>query len=149
MAQRFADTKSGAQIRPLGRAALEWIVSFQPENARPTITFFLAPNGISTFRLPKVWERVAKEAAITDVSPHGLRHWFTSEAAEMNFSELTIAGLLGHRVKGVTARYATAPHSAPLAAADCVSRRIADVLDGRESVVNVIPRSAGQLLPPW
>ena len=56
----------------------------------------------------------------------------------MNYSELTIAGLLGHRVKGVTARYATAPDSALLAAADRVSLRIADSLDGRESASNVV-----------
>ena len=59
----------------------------------------------------------------------------------MNFSELTIAGLLGHRVKGVTARYATAPDSALLAAADRVALRISETLDNRESgakILNII-----------
>ena len=42
--------------------------------------------------------------------------------------ELTIAGMLGHRVKGITARYATAPDSALLAAADRVSARLAAAL---------------------
>jgi integrase len=61
---------------------------------------------------------------------HGLRHWFASAATELNYSELTIAGLLGHKVKGVTGRYATAPDSALLAAADRVSARLLDALNG-------------------
>jgi hypothetical protein len=51
-------------------------------------------------------------------------------AAEMGFSELTIGGLLGHSVPGVTARYAHIPDRALLAAADQVSARIAAALDG-------------------
>jgi hypothetical protein len=93
--------------------------------------------------LPKVWARVAECAKIDGVSLHGLRHWFASAAAEMNFSELTIAGLLGHAVKGVTARYATAPDSALLAAADRVALRISDALDGKEGAVVVSISSSG------
>ena len=47
----------------------------------------------------------------------------------MGFSELTIAGLLGHSVPGVTARYAHVPDRALLAAADQVAGRIAAALD--------------------
>ena len=93
--------------------------------------------------LPKVWERVAKRADIENVTVHGLRHWFASAAAAMDFSELTIAGLLGHKVKGVTARYATAPDTALLTAADAVSRRIAEHLDGTvRADATVIPLRA-------
>jgi hypothetical protein len=55
----------------------------------------------------------------------------------MNFSELTIAGLLGHKVKGITARYAHAPDAALLAAADRVSHRLNQTLDGDEPQTNV------------
>ena len=55
----------------------------------------------------------------------------------MNFSELTIAGLLGHSVRGVTARYATAPDCALLTAADRVSLYISDFLDGKK-IDNVV-----------
>jgi hypothetical protein len=76
------------------------------------------------------------------VSLHGLRHWFAGAAAEMNFSELTIAGSLGHRVKGVTARYATAPDSVLLAAADRVSLRLFQSLESTEVGAKVINISA-------
>jgi integrase len=135
---RFADTKSGAQIRPVGRAALELLDSIRPEKAKGFVFASDSKSG-HLVGLPRVWTRVAKRAKIAGVSLHGLRHWFASAAAEMNYSELTIAGLLGHRVKGVTARYATTPDSALLAAADRVSARIAAALDGETSatVVNI------------
>jgi hypothetical protein len=48
----------------------------------------------------------------------------------MGYSELTIAGLLGHSVSGVTARYAHVPDAALLAAADKIAERLAQTLDG-------------------
>jgi integrase len=129
---RFEDTKTGEQTRPLGRAALDWLTSFEPKDAKPGVYVFPGViEGEHLVGLPKIWARVTKRAGIQEVSLHGLRHWFASAAAAMNFSELTIAGLLGHHVKGVTARYATAPDSALVAAADRVSLRISDALDSK------------------
>ena len=136
---RFEDTKSGKQVRPLGRAALELLASFEPRDAKPEDYVFPgAEAGKHLIGLPKIWARVAKRAELDGVSLHGLRHWFASAAAEMNFSELTIAGLLGHRVKGVTARYATAPDSALLVAADRVSFQLAETLKGRDDGAKVV-----------
>lgn len=131
---RFKDTKSGAQIRPLGRAALDHLAVFQSDDAKPDAYVFPGASKQGHFiGLPRVWARLCKRAEIADVSIHGLRHWYASAATAMGYSELVIAGLLGHRVKGVTARYATAPDSALLAAADAVAGRIAASLDGNES----------------
>jgi hypothetical protein len=55
-------------------------------------------------------------------------------SAEIGFSELTIAGLLGHSVPGITARYAHVPNTALVVAADRVSARIAAALDSRGDV---------------
>lgn len=136
---RFPDTKSGAQTRPIGRAALELLASFEPEDAKPSDFVFPSPASKAGYfvGLPKVWRRVAKRAGVSGVSIHGLRHWFASAAAAMDFSELTIAGLLGHTVKSVTGRYANAPDSALVAAADRVSLRITDAMNGRK-VDNVV-----------
>ena len=62
---------------------------------------------------------------------HVLRHSFAATAAEMGFSELTIAGLLGHSVPGITARYAHVPDLTLVAAADRVAARITAALDGK------------------
>jgi integrase len=80
------------------------------------------------------------------VTIHTLRHSFAAAAAELGFSELTIAGLLGHSVPGVTARYAHVPDSALVAAADRVSARIAGALEGKpEAQIVRLQRNAGAL----
>lgn len=137
---RFKDTKSGAQIRPIGRAALDHLASFEPEDAKPDAYAFPGSTKNGHFvGLPRVWARLSGRAGIEGVSIHGLRHWFASAATAMGYSELVIAGLLGHRVKGVTARYATAPDSALLAAADSVSAELAACLRGEREAGNVVP----------
>ena len=88
--------------------------------------------------MPRVLARVCARAGLKDVTVHTLRHSFAATAAELGFSELTIAGLLGHTVPGVTARYAHVPDSALIAAADCVSERIAAALDGFGAEAQVI-----------
>jgi integrase len=80
--------------------------------------------------VPKVLERVSAHADLVGVTVHSLRHTYASVAAEMGYSELTIAGLLGHTVPGVTARYAHVPDRALVSAADAVSARIVAALDG-------------------
>ena len=57
---------------------------------------------------------------------HTLRHSYASVALELEYSELTIAGLLGHRSHSVTSRYAHHVDRALVAAADRVSRMIAE-----------------------
>ena len=70
-----------------------------------------------------------------------LRHSFAAVAAELGFSELTIAGLLGHKVPGITARYAHVPDRALLAAADQVSAQLVAALDGEgNEVLPLFPR---------
>jgi len=126
---RLADSKSGKQTRPLGQAALALLAEFRPENAKPSAFVFPGEGKKGHYvGAPKAWRRIAKRVKIEGMSLHGLRHWYASAAAEMNYSELTISGLLGHSARGVTARYATAPDTALVAAADAVSRRIAKAL---------------------
>ena len=94
---------------------------------------FPADKGAGHFiGIARLLSDLCAQAKLADVSPHILRHTFGSVAAELGFSELTIAGLLGHASRGVTQRYSHVPDSALLAAADRVSARIAAALDGSE-----------------
>lgn len=129
---RFRDTKTGKQIRPIGRAALDNLSSFQPVNSAKSGYVFPGEGQAGHYvALPKKWNRVAARAEIEGVSIHGLRHWFASAAAEMNYSDLVIGAMLGHAKRGVTGRYANTPDSALCAAADRVSQRLSEALDGR------------------
>jgi integrase len=109
---------------------LELIASQPPRNDCPWV--FPASHGDGHIvGLPKILRRVCAKAGLNGVTVHVLRHSFAATAAAMGFSELTIAGLLGHSVPGITARYAHVPDSALTAAADRVAERIAAALEGK------------------
>jgi integrase len=134
---RFEDTKSGPQLRPIGVAAVKHIAA--QSHKKECQWVFPADRGVGHFiGLPRVLARVCARAGLKDVTVHTIRHSFAATAAELGFSELTIAGLLGHTVPGVTARYAHVPDSALIAAADRVSARMASALDGR-AAAEVVP----------
>lgn len=46
--------------------------------------------------LPNQWDRIFKRSALSDVTPHVLRHSFASSANNLGFTEVTIAELVGH-----------------------------------------------------
>jgi integrase len=140
---RFEDTKSGAQLRPIGTTAALCLASQSHRKGCPWI--FPARQGDGHLvGLPRVLRRLCALAGLKNVTVHTLRHSYAATAAELGFSELTIAGLLGHSVPGVTARYAHLADSALLAAADRVSARIGAALDGRgEAEVLSLRRDMG------
>jgi len=125
---RFPDTKGGAQMRTIGRAAITGI------EAR-------LANDASRFVFPADWrdghfvgvvrvlDRICRRAKLEGVTPHVLRHTFASVAGDLSFSELTIAGLIGHSARGVTQGYVHLD-GALVVAADRVAAEIARLLDG-------------------
>jgi integrase len=125
---RFPDTKSGAQIRALGRAAISCLESTPGREGSQYL--FPADWGDGHFiGVVRVLDRVCAKAKLKGVTPHVLRHTFASVAGDLGFSELTIAGLLGHSARGVTQGYVHLD-TALVVAADRVSARIAELLDG-------------------
>lgn len=126
---RFPDTKSGAQTRVIGRAAMDLLLE-QPSTASPY--FFPADWGEGHFiGVVRVLDRLCASAKLDDVTPHTLRHTFASVAADLGFSELTIAALLGHAARGVTQRYIHIDEALRLAA-DRVADEIDAILDQPE-----------------
>lgn len=127
-AMRFPDTKSGAQIRVIGQAAIDLLLD-QPKTKSPF--FFPADWGEGHFiGVVRVLDRVCQKAGLADITPHTLRHTFASLAGDLGFSELTIAALLGHSARGVTQRYVHIDEALRMAA-DRVADEMADLLDGR------------------
>jgi len=73
-------------------------------------------------------------AGLHDARGHDLRRTFASVAADEGYSDATIGELLGHARRGVTARhYIRRPDAALVAAADKVSERIAEAMEGKYS----------------
>ncbi|MDN7353546.1 tyrosine-type recombinase/integrase [Acetobacter senegalensis] len=124
----FADTKSGAQIRAIGPAAMQ-VLQNQPIRKESLYVF---PSDISEghYTAAKAClERLCASVGIEDVTPHTLRHTFGSVAGDLGFSELTIRALLGHAAQSVTQGYVHIDEALKLA----VSRtcdKIALLLDG-------------------
>ena len=130
---RFADTKTGAQLRPIGTTAMSLLHQRSQRNDRNSKWLFPADQGNGHFiGLRRVYSRLCETAGIEGATIHTLRHTFAAHAASLGFSELTIAGLLGHKLGSVTARYAHVPDTALLAAADRVSEHLKAMLDGKQ-----------------
>lgn len=125
---RFPDTKSGAQTRVIGLAAVDLLLD-QPKTK--SAFYFPADWGDGHFiGVVRVLDRICEKARLTDVTPHTLRHTFASLAGDLGFSELTIAALLGHSARGVTQCYIHIDEALRMTA-DRVAGEMADLLDGR------------------
>lgn len=131
------DSKSGPQVRPVGKAALH-VLGQRSTAVAGDSWLFPAERGNGHFvGLPKVLRRLSRVAQLPPISIHTLRHTFASVAAEIGLSELVISGLLGHRSGSVTAGYVHLD-SALVAAADRVAETIAGALDEREEAELVL-----------
>ncbi len=127
---RFADTKSGPQLRVVGQAAVDHLLA-QSRLAKSPY-FFPADLGEGHFiGVVRVFERVCVRAELVDATLHTLRHTFASVAGDLGFSELTIAALLGHAARGVTQRYVHIDEALRLAA-DKVSAEISIILGSEQ-----------------
>jgi integrase len=124
---RLSDTKTGASLRPLSHTACDVLRSL------PHLGELVFPASVGVDKpmrgFHKVWLRVANRAALpAAVTPHVLRHSFASVADDLEYSELTIAALIGHKKASVTSKYAHKADAVLLQAADVVADRIAALM---------------------
>jgi integrase len=122
---RLTDTKTGASLR-LSHAGCKVLRSL------PHIGELVFPASVGADKMMrgfhKVWLRIAKRARLgADVTPHVLRHSFASVADDLEYSELTIAALIGHKKASVTSKYAHKADAVLLQAADAVAARVAEL----------------------
>ena len=133
---RLGDTKTGRKVRAIGQAAVDVLQSVPVDEDSEFV--FTATRGDGPLTDVQTFKSARERAALKNVYTHTLRHSFGSVANEIGFSELVIAGLLGHRASGTTTRYF---HNVPrdlLTAADRVSAIILDRLEGRDEAAKVV-----------
>jgi integrase len=135
----LGDSKTGRSMRPLSTAAVKLLRSAMTDHG------FVFPasrgDGLMT-GYPKLWERIAKLAGLpADITPHTLRHSLASLAADMGYSEPTIAALIGHAGRWMTSRYIHSADAVLLAAADAVARHTLKLAGDLEDGVVVSMRS--------
>jgi len=134
----LVETKTGRSIRPLSRVACD-ILSGLPRTAVDRVFPASQGNGQTILHFKKFWPRIAKLGGLpTDITPHVLRHSFTSLAADLGYSEPTIAALVGHKGRTITSRYLHSADAVLLAAADAVADRTAELMGERKPEVQVV-----------
>ena len=127
---RLENSKTGQSRRPVGAPAIELLRSISRSSSDYV---FPAQRGKSAADLKKRIERLFEEAGLGGVRSQELRRTFSTIASDEGYSDATVAELLGHAQRGVTARhYIRRPDDALIAAADRVARRVAAALDGCE-----------------
>ena len=121
----LTDTKTGRSMRPLSEAACAVLRALGGGAGDALVFPPTRGDGMMTgFR--KMWDRIAKLGGLAeDVTPHVLRHSFASLAADLGYSEPTIAALVGHKGHSITSRYVHSADAVLLAAADAVAAEAA------------------------
>ena len=132
------DTKTGRSMRPLSRAACAILKARGPGGADGLVFPPTRGDGLMS-GFPSLFERITKAGGLpVDVTPHVLRHSFASVAADLDYSEVTIAALIGHKGHSITRRYTHAADSVLLAAADRVASSILERMGEAQSDGTVV-----------
>ncbi len=124
---RLPDSKTGKKTIYLGEAAVNELKRIPKVIGNPHV---ICGNNEGQFLadVQAPWQRTRKAAGIEDVRIHDLRHTFASRAVALGQGLPTIGRLLGHTQTQTTARYAHLAADHSLAAADQVSKSLADAL---------------------
>ena len=120
---RLEDSKTGPSTRPIGKAAFDILRDALRVDGNPYVLPGL--RGAENYRgLEGYFPRLMKRAGIEGVTPHVLRHSYSSVAGDLGFADSTIGALLGHASGSVTGRYIHRLDSALIAAADRVADEV-------------------------
>ena len=128
---RLEDSKEGESIRPIGLPVVEYLERRRTDD----VGTYVFPgqgedNAFGSF--PNHWKHLFEDSPLSDVTPHVLRHSFSSIANDLGFTEVTIAALVGHAKGSVTSKYIHTLDTALIMAADTISGYIQGLLDGIE-----------------
>ncbi len=128
---RLADSKEGASVRAVGLPVLDLLAPLIDGNGKGFV-FKGTVEGKPLVGFPKLWKKLFKGTPLADITPHILRHSFSSIANDLGFTEATIGALMGHSRSTVTGRYIHTVDSLLVMAADTISGYIRGLLDGKK-----------------
>jgi integrase len=139
----LADTKTGQSVRPLSKPACDILEAMKKiGDGRPSsFVFPSARKEKSMTGFTKLWKKIAhssRNPLPPDITPHVFRHSFSSLAADLGYSELTIAAMIGHKGHSITSRYVHPADAVLLAAADTVANKTAELMGMKTASAKVI-----------
>jgi integrase len=128
---RLVDSKEGASVRPVGLPVLDLLAPLIADDNRGYV-FTGTVEGKPLVGFPKLWKKMFKDTLLADITPHVLRHSFSSIANDLGFTEATVGALMGHSRGTVTGRYIHTVDSLLVMAADTVAGYIQGLLEGKK-----------------
>lgn len=102
---RLPDSKTGAKIVPIGKAALDVLADIPRIEGNPYVITGKVEGQYLT-DIQKPWRRLRARAGLDTLRIHDLRHSFASDALQLGADLTMIGRLLGHTQVQTTARYA-------------------------------------------
>lgn len=124
---RLVDSKTGPRTVFLSTRA-QAILERQPRSDSAFVFPSLKNPSRSRSRELSLWRKVRKQAGISDVRLHDLRHTFASFAVRRGVSLPVVSRLLGHTKTSTTLRYAHISDRDIEAAAERLGRAIGTIL---------------------
>jgi integrase len=128
---RLKDSKEGASVRPVGLPVLDLLAPLLSDDDEGYV-FKGTIEGKPLVGFPRLWKKLFEDTALADITPHVLRHSFSSVANDLGFTEATIGALMGHSRSTVTGRYIHTVDSLLVMAADTAAGYIQGLLDGKK-----------------
>ncbi len=142
-ALRLGDSKTGKSIRPIGSVAIALLKQASDKSKSKYVFPALTNEKKHYVGLPKALAAIVGDA-VPGLTPHGLRHSFSSTAEDLGFSLPTIKALMGHAGASVTEGYIHKIDSVLIAAADKVASHIDRAMTGsKPNKVVMFRRSPG------
>jgi len=136
---RLEDTKTGRSLRPLGNRAIKLLKALPVESEE----WVFPGNRGASADLKRQIAAIFNAAGLHDARSHDLRRTFASTAADLGYSDATIADMLGHSQRGVTARhYIRRPDEALVSAVDKVSAVIDNLMSASATSAAVLKITA-------
>lgn len=121
---RLGDSKTGASVRPIGKAAVVVLKEVMPENATGWVLPGIRNPSDHIGSLDDLIEKIMGMSGLSGVTAHTLRHSYASVAADLNYSDNTIGAIIGHAGSGTTSRYTHRLDTVLVAAADIIAEEI-------------------------
>jgi integrase len=90
---RLKDSKEGASVRSIGLPVLDQLTPLIGDEEDGGFVFEGTVEGKPLIGFPRLWKKIFKDAALAGITPHVLRHSFSSIANDLGFTEATIGSL--------------------------------------------------------
>jgi len=138
------DSKTGKSMRPLSRAACDVLRGAARIGGNSLV--FPASRGdgdVIMAGFKRILRKMLKLGKLpTDITPNVVgRHSFSSVGADLQYSDLTIGTIIGHKKKTVTSIYARAADPVLLAAADEIADRVLELMGEEKTAAMVVEMS--------